>query len=82
MNLLPTLCFLTILSFAMACFAFQNIEILDFDDFGIDLYPALGTTLSGSDLDDDKKTCVFDFTPNIGTARYKCYLFLFSDLDS
>ncbi|KAF3446102.1 hypothetical protein FNV43_RR11281 [Rhamnella rubrinervis] len=47
-----------------------NIEILDFDDFGVDLYPAPGTTFSGSDLDDDKKTWVFDYNPNIGTARY------------
>lgn len=61
----------------MACFTFQNIEILDFDDFGVDLYPAPGKTISGSDLDDDKKTCVFDYTPHIVTARYVLFPFVF-----
>lgn len=54
----------------MVGYTFQNIEILDFDDFGVDLYPAPGTTLSGSDIDDDKKNCIFTDTSSTGTARY------------
>ncbi|XP_015884535.1 E3 ubiquitin ligase PARAQUAT TOLERANCE 3 isoform X2 [Ziziphus jujuba] len=47
-----------------------NTGILDFDDFGVDLYPYPGATLSSSNLDDDKKTHILYDTPNIGVARY------------
>ncbi|KAI3907830.1 hypothetical protein MKW92_031080 [Papaver armeniacum] len=35
----------------------KNVEVENFDDFGIDLYPAPETPLLDSDLDDDKVNC-------------------------
>lgn len=68
----------------MSCFTFQNTDILDFDDFGVDMYHVPGATLCSSNLDDDKNTCILDDTSNIGIARYEVlFLFiLFLDLDS
>lgn len=34
-----------------------NIEVDNFDDFGVDLYPVPEVTLSSADLDTDKNTC-------------------------
>lgn len=34
-----------------------NVEVDDFDDFGIDLYPVPEGTFSGDDLDTDKNVC-------------------------
>ncbi|XP_050268101.1 E3 ubiquitin ligase PQT3-like isoform X1 [Quercus robur] len=35
----------------------MNVEVDDFDDFGIDLYPVPEATFSGEDLDADKNVC-------------------------
>ncbi|KAF4382197.1 hypothetical protein G4B88_011526 [Cannabis sativa] len=44
----------------------QNAETLDFDDFGVDLYP-VEATLSSSNLD-EKRTCINSDPPKFGTA--------------
>ncbi|XP_062099547.1 E3 ubiquitin ligase PQT3-like isoform X2 [Humulus lupulus] len=44
----------------------QNVETLDFDDFGVDLYP-VEATLSSSNLD-VKRACINSDPPKFGTA--------------
>ncbi|XP_024022695.1 E3 ubiquitin ligase PQT3-like isoform X2 [Morus notabilis] len=45
-----------------------NIETIDFDDFGGDLYPVPEATLSSLNLDVDKKTLIDGVSPNTGVA--------------
>ncbi|KAI3857818.1 hypothetical protein MKX03_033946, partial [Papaver bracteatum] len=42
----------------------KNVEVENFDDFGIDLYPAPETPLLESDLDDDKVNCTSSIHAN------------------
>ncbi|KAK9946215.1 hypothetical protein M0R45_011690 [Rubus argutus] len=46
-----------------------NVETVDFDDFGVDLYPGPEATVFGSDLDADKYTCRPGYEPNTGITR-------------
>lgn len=52
----------------------QNVETVDFDDFGVDLYPGPEATVFGSDLDADKYTCRPGYEPNTGITRFKCFI--------
>lgn len=48
----------------------QNIEVDNFDDFGVDLYPVPEVTLSSADLDTDKNTCTGNDEKSDHVARY------------
>lgn len=49
---------------------FQNIEVDNFDDFGVDLYPVPEMTLSCADLDTDKNACTGSDEKSDYVARY------------
>lgn len=51
----------------------QNVEVDDFDDFGIDLYPVPEATFSGEDLDTDKNVCTGSDQRNDALTRYSCF---------
>ncbi|BBG95061.1 DWNN domain, a CCHC-type zinc finger [Prunus dulcis] len=47
-----------------------NVETVDFDDFGVDLFPIPRETFFSSDMDADKDTCILDYEPNTDIKRY------------
>lgn len=47
-----------------------NVETVDFDDFGVDLFPIPRATFFSSDMDADKDTCILDYEPNTDIKRY------------
>lgn len=48
----------------------QNIEIDNFDDFGVELCPVTEATICGSDLDVDRKIYFAKEKTNIEVSRY------------
>lgn len=52
----------------------QNVEIDDFDDFGIDLCPVPQPSFCDSDLDIDKMNCSGSEIKPSTVPRYNCFL--------
>ncbi|PRQ28030.1 putative transcription factor interactor and regulator CCHC(Zn) family [Rosa chinensis] len=46
-----------------------NVETVDFDDFGVDVYPVPEATFVCSGLDADKDACSLGYEPNTGITR-------------
>lgn len=55
-------------------YVLQNIETVDFDDFGVDVYPVPEATFFRSGLDADKDACSPGYEANTGITRYKFFI--------
>ena len=55
----------------MITYILQNVETVNFDDFGAELCPVPDGNLSGIDLDIENKFCIGEEETNIKLKRYQ-----------